>query len=294
MTTPRRKLEFPPLPALSGVVRAVYFEPIALSGERYCIAIVGHTSAGEAIACSTVSPRVARCVIGELGANLVGFSQLVVQDFKIALHAGMALKKWRPPFDRMSLSEAREMDGNDGDQILQAASVNFAMLAHESVPAKVNEEIVAPSADDERQFRESVQLAVQTARPGLARYFGMSFSLAGGTVKNRLDYLSGSYGVCYSTINPSTPKSNLLLRAQSALWKLARARDATGFAQPKTLEIVLWTPQPGLPIFSRQQYGIVDETIKELTTEAAKEELGVLPVHSPRNAGERLLELEAA
>ena len=109
-----------------------------------------------------------------------------------------------------------------------------------------------------------------------------------------VDYLSGSYGVCYSTINPSTPKSNLLLRAQSALWKLARARDATGFTQPKTLEIVLWTPQPGLPIFSRQQYGIVDETIKELTTEAAKEELGVLPVHSPRNAGDRLLELEAA
>jgi hypothetical protein len=294
MTATRRKLEFPPLPAISGVVRAVYFEPIGLSGERYCIAIVGQTSAGEVIARSTVAPRVARCVIGELGANLVGFSQLVVQDFKIALHAGMALKKWRPPFDRMSLSDPREMDGNDGEQVLQAASINFALLAHEAVPAKADEEIVAPSADDERKFRESVQGAVQTARPGLARYFGQSFSLAGGTVKNRLDYLSGSYGVCYSTINPSTPKSNLLLRAQSALWKLARARDATGFAHPKTLEIVLWTPQPGLPIFSEQQYDIIAETVAELTSEAAKETLGVTPVHSPHTAGERLLGFEAA
>ncbi len=294
MTTTRRKLEFPPLPVLSGVVRAVYFEPIAMSGERYCIAIVGQTSSGDAIARSTVSPRVARCVIGELGANLVGFSQLVVQDFRIALHAGMALKKWRPPFDRMSLSDPREMDGNDGDQILRAASINFALLAHEAAPAKADEEIVAPSADDERQFMESVQEAVQTARPGLARYFGQTFSLAGGTVKNRLDYLSGSYGVCYSTINPSTPKSNLLLRAQSALWKLARARDATGFAHPKTLEVVLWTPQPGLPIFSEQQYDIIAETVAELTSEAAKETLGVTPVHSPHTAGERLLEFEAA
>ena len=132
MRAPRRKLEFPPLPALSGVVRAVYFEPIALSGERYCIAIVGQTDGGEAIARSTVSPRVARCVIGELGANLAGFSQLVVRDFKIALQAGMALKKWRPPFDRMSLSDPREMDGNDGDQMLHAASINFALLAHEA------------------------------------------------------------------------------------------------------------------------------------------------------------------
>lgn len=294
MKATRRKLEFPPLPALSGVVRAVYFEPIALSGERYCIAIVGQTFSGEAIARSAVSPRVARCVIGELGANLVGFSQLVVQDFKIALHAGMALEKWHPPFDRMSLSDPREVDGNDGEQMLQAASTNFALLAHEAAPAKTDEDVVSPSADDERKFRESVQEAVQAARPGLARYFGQTFSLAGGTVKNRLDYLSASYGVCYSTINPSTPKSNLLLRAQSALWKLARARDATGFAQPKTLEIVLWTPQPGLPIFSEQQYGIIDETVAELTTEAAEEALGVMSVHSPRTAGERLLELETA
>jgi hypothetical protein len=292
MKTARRKLDFPALAALSGIVRAVYFEPIALSGERYCIAIVGQTASGEAIACSAVSPRVARCVIGELGANLVGFSQLVVQDFKVALHAGVTLNKWRPPFDRMFMSDPREMDGNTGEEVLQAASINFALLAHEVIPAKATDEIVAPSADDERKFRESVQDAVQTARPGLARYFEQSFSLAGGTVKNRLDYLSGSYGVCYSTINPSTPKYNLLPRAQAALWKLARARDATGFAHPKTLEIVLWTPQPGLPIFTEQQYGIIAETVAELTSEAAREELGVTPVHSPHTAGERLLNME--
>lgn len=134
MKATRQKLEFPPLPALSGVVRAVYFEPIALSGERYCIAIVGQTSSGEAIARSTVSPRVTHCVIGELGANLVGFSQLVVQDFKHALHAGMALKKWRPTFNRMSLGDPREVDGNDVEQMLQAASINFALLAHEALP----------------------------------------------------------------------------------------------------------------------------------------------------------------
>lgn len=293
MKVTHRKLVFPPLPALTGIVRAVYFEPIALSGERYCIAIVGQTASGEALVRSTVSPRIARCVIGELGANLVGFSQLVVQDFKVAHHAGRVFEKWRPPFDRMTLGELREVGGNDQDQMLQAASISFALLAHETAPTKADEPVVAPSADDERAFRESVQKTVQSARPGLARFFGQSFSLAGGTVKNRLDYLSASYGVCYSTINPSTPKSNLMLRAQSALWRLARARDATGFAQPKTLEIVLWTPQPGLPIFSAQQYAIVDDTVEELRTEAAKEDLGVWPVHTPGNAGDRLLELEA-
>jgi hypothetical protein len=290
----RRKLDFPPLPALTGVIRAVYFEPIALSGERYCIAVVGRTADGETIARSTVSSRVARCVIGELGANLVGFSQLVVQDFKIALHAGIRLEKWEPPFDRMAMSETRNVDGNSVEEMLRAATVNFAVLAHESMSAKTDEDISAPRADDERKFIGSVQAIVRKTRPGLSRYFGQTFSLAGGTVKNRLDYLSASYGACYSTINPSTSKSNLLPRAQAALWKLARARDATGFAQPKTLEVVLWTPQPDLPIFSRQQYDIVDETVDELTAEAAKEALGVKSVHSPRSAGDRLLQLEAA
>ncbi|MGQ0750998.1 MAG: hypothetical protein ACT4PS_10730 [Betaproteobacteria bacterium] len=270
----------------------MYFEPIALSGERYCIAMVGRTTEGEAIARSTVAPRVARCVIGHLGANLVGFSRLVVKDFKIAMHAGMPLEKWRPPFDRMALSETREFDGNDAEQMLRAASVNFALLAHEPETERTDEEISSPRADDERKFIGSVQALVRKTRPGLVRNFGQTFSLAGGTVKNRVDYLSASYGACYSTINPSTPKSNLLLRAQAALWKLARARDATGFAQPKTLEVVLWTPQSDLPIFSRQQYDIVDETVEELTTEAAKEALGVVSVHSPNNAGERLLRLE--
>lgn len=105
-----------------------------MSGERYCIAIVGQISNGEAIARSTVSPRVARGVIGEMGANLVGFSQLVVQDFKTELHAGMTLKKWRPPFNRMYLGDLRKVDGNDGEQMLQAASINFALLARETAP----------------------------------------------------------------------------------------------------------------------------------------------------------------
>jgi hypothetical protein len=118
--------------------------------------------------------------------------------------------------------------------------------------------------------------------------------LAGGSVQNRLDYMSASYGVCYSTVNPFTSKTNLLPRAQSALWRLARARDASGFAPPKVLEIVLWTPQPGQPIFSSQHYELVDETVDELRSEAIKENLGVTTVFSPDLAGERLLSMEAA
>lgn len=294
MKITQKKLRFPSLPSLVGSVRAVYFEPIALSGERYCIAIVGVTASGEGIARSTVSPRVSRCVIGELGANLVGFAQLVVQDFTVSLGKGKRFQSWRPPFDRMSLSEPREVDGGSSEQILQVATMMFAMLAHESEPNMADDDITVPSADDERQFRDSVRHAVEQVRPGLVHYFGRTFSLTGGSVQNRVDYMSATYGVCYSTINPFTSKSNLLPRAQSALWRLARARDASGFAPPELLEIVLWTPQPGQPIFSRQQYEIVDETVAELTSEAQRENLGVITVSSPHLAGERLLSVESA
>ena len=294
MKIAQKKLKFPPLPALTSNVRAVYFEPIALSGERYCIAVVGSTSAGDAIARSAVSPRVARCVIGELGANLVGFSQLVVQDFQFSISHGISYESWAPPFDRMYLGECRDIDGDTPEQILQVATMTFAMLAHETESDLAEQSIIIPSADDERQFRDSVRHTVEQVRPGLARYFGQTFSLTGGRALNRIDYMSASYGVCYSTINPYTAKANLMPRAQAALWRLARARDASGFTPPTVLEIVLWTPQPGQPIFSRQHYDIVDETVAELRSEAERDDLGVMTVFTPDSAGERLLSLENA
>jgi hypothetical protein len=292
MNAAQKRLSFPPLPSETGTVRAVYFEPIPLSGERYCIAVVGCTQQGDPLARSAVSPAVARYVIGELGANLVGFAQLVVEDFRLAITHGIPFDAWHPPFDRMFLSDPKEADGDTSEDIIRSAMLSYAMLAREGPAAGVESADAIPSADDEREFREKVKRRVERTRPGLARYFGVSYSLTGGSVMNRVDYLSASYGVCYSTINPFTTKANLMPRAQSALWRLARVRDATGFGSPKRLEMVLWTPEPDQPIFSKQHYQIVEETVAELTSEAKREKLGVITVSSYIKAGERLLSME--
>ena len=293
MSTVLDKLVFPKLPTLHGSVRPVFFEPLTGSGERYCIAFVGQTIDGEPISGTAVSHRVARRVIGELGANLVGFSQMVVQDYMVSTRKGVTPSEWHPPFQRMFLGEPRDLSGDSAEDLLRGASLLFAFLAQEQADQTSEVEPAVPAADEENEFRDRVRVAVEMARPGLREYFGRAYSLVGGSVRNRVDYMSSSYGVCFSALNPLTPKGRLLDRAQTALWRLARARDAVELTPPEVLEIVLWTPPAGLPIYKEQHYGLVSETVEELKAEASREQLGVFPVHTSDAAGERILEFEA-
>lgn len=141
------EFSFPLLPTLQGSVRPVYFEPLTGSGERYCIAFVGQTIDGEPISGTAVSHRVACHVIGDLGPNLVGFSQMVVQDYMASTKKGVAPSEWHPPFQRMFLGEPRDLAGDIPGDLLRGASLLFAFLAQEQADPTSEVESMVPGTE---------------------------------------------------------------------------------------------------------------------------------------------------
>ncbi len=134
---------------------------------------------------------------------------------------------------------------------------------------------------------------VAQARPGLLSGFRRKFSLSGKSSGSEIDFVGSHYATCFAAINPKGAMSGRTRNASAALWRLARARDAFGFAAPATIELTAWTPLPGLPLYTRQEYSVVKETLQELSAQAAREELLIFSAPNAEIASRRLLEVEA-
>ena len=93
-------------------------------------------------------------------------------------------------------------------------------------------------------------------------------------------------------MNPKTRAITRVQSASAALWRLARAREAFGFASPSVVELTAWVPPEGLPIYTASEYQIVRETVAELRAQAAKEQIEIFAASDVHAACERLLNKE--
>jgi len=292
-----KNIQFPELGALRGRAAGVLLEPLPGSGERYCVAVVGAVRRGAVGARETVNPRIARYMLGgDLAGSLYSFAQVVVRDFSHLAKAA-DVKKWLPPFNGMYLTSWRDFQVRDLDDLLLQASMTFATLAHGEPVDEIDEEFTTtstPRATDESAFRENVRRIVKARTPDLDVYFDQEISASGSERATfKMDYLSPHLAACFTAINPITPHKHLLSRAQTCLWRVARARDSGHLFKPKKGNLIAWLPEPGLPIFTHKHYELIREIQAELTYEAKKDDIEIVSMYRDINAAEHLITSEA-
>jgi hypothetical protein len=276
---------------LSGRARPVLLRVSEL-GELIAIAMVGTTESGTAFS-RAASPRIMKCLPTEVGQACHAFGAIVTLDYMAWCHANKAVEQWTPPLGGLHLGQWIDLDGQNDEAVAHAAVTLCALYA--DPPYQTAEEssaVVVPRTSEESRFLELVRNEVVRRRPGLKGGFRKAFSLTGKEVGGEIDFVGSHYATCYSAINP---KGKAVLRVQTAsaaLWRLARARDAFGFAAPSAFELTAWIPPKGQPIFSDRDYQVVEETVAELTAEAKREDLGVFTATDPAVACERLIGLE--
>lgn len=280
---------FPPLPAYTGQVAPVYYEPIAGSGERYCIAVLAVGDDGRAAAVNSVHGRLP--CLGEVGASIAGFGGRIAAHFNQFVADGTSPGEWRPPFQQMMIGEWRRSRGSDVFAMAAANIATLATLGHggedETLP---DEPLVRPVSKELTNFIRSLKDRVARKRSDLAELFGQHYSLTRTRhAQTTVDYLSQKYAACYAVLNPKA--RNIRLYANDSLWRLAGLRDASLF-RPRTIEAVVWVPDENLPLFSPEEHEIAREHAAELKAEAKREEIDVATVTTPEEAAGRLLAAE--
>jgi hypothetical protein len=267
--------------------------PVGRVGERLAIAVIGVLGSGKAIA-RPVTPRVLSCLPRDLGHSCLTFGSLVAADFLDWCDNGASPTEWTPPLGGLVLDNWFDIESDDVGAIEQVALSLCALHPDELLSqSHGDKQLAAPRSREEARFLESVRTDVIRIRPALDAGFRKAFSLTGKAVGSEVDFVGSSYATCYAAINPRGRIATRVLSASAGLWRLARAREAFGFAGPAVIELTAWVPPKDLPLFSASDYTAVDETIAELREQAKREELHVHSVSDVASASRRLISAEA-
>jgi hypothetical protein len=271
--------------------RPVYL-PIGRLDERICIAFVGMSPTLGAWARAT-APRPLAGLPNDLGHAVCTFGGLVAADYQAWCARGHAPEGWSPPIAGLTVGEFVLVEGFDIDDALRVAcSLAGLVPSHDAVAPNQEVAPTNPRSSEEKRFLESIEVEIGKSRPGLAKGFRRSFSLTGKAIGGEIDFVGAHYVTCYAAINPRGKALGRVQVASAALWRLARARDAFGFATPALIELTAWVPPLGLPIYTEVQYRIAAETVAELREQAKREQLDVFEVPDASTACRRLLDAE--
>lgn len=281
---------FPAAPEVEAVARLVLM-PLGHGIETLAIAVIGRFGDGMAFARPVVSAPLA-CLPNDLGAAVFSFGGIVAADY--LRNAELSVQAvWEPPLVGLHVSEEFLADGHDKESAIAAALSTCALYAQRDKVAPAVCPLV-PRGQDEIRFLSSVRKVVLERRPALQDSFGKKFNLSGHGPGGEIDFVGNHYATTFAAINPKSKGKLRTTRASAALWNLARARDAFGFAAPQLIELTAWIPPKGLPIYSQSEYAAVDEVVEELTAQARREELEVFAASDTGVACRRLLSVEAS
>ncbi|MGX6570583.1 hypothetical protein OOOCML_33045 (plasmid) [Cupriavidus necator H16] len=261
------------------------------SGEALAIAVLGQYSDCTPFA-RVVTPKILKCLPQELGHACHTFGTLLVADYLSWSNSGKEFADWRAPLGGIRLGEPFDIDAEDEEGVVVRA-LDRCSLYRGRVDLASRAEETDPRPIHEARFAKSVKDEVLSVAPTLAQGFNRSFSLTGTTSGFSIDYVGHAYATCYAAINPKAKSMVRNKTAAAALWRLARARDAFGFATPESIELTAWIPAPGQPIYSDSEYAEVSDILYELREQAKREDLQVFSAYDAKRACSRLLAEEA-
>ncbi|WP_175970892.1 hypothetical protein [Burkholderia sp. BCC0322] len=281
------------LPAETANARLLKLQ-MSATGESIAIAVVGCFESGKPFA-RTVTSRILRCLPRDLGRACHAFGNLLVADYmSSSLVAEGRGSEWKPPLVGIEIGPEFLVEADDEESAIVSALERCALFSPPGEQVGTVVEEAAPRSTDERRFVQAVKAEVLHRNPSLGVGFNRTFSLTHASREFSIDYVGHAYATCYAAINPKGRSRVRLNTASAGLWRLARARDAFGFAAPEQIELTAWVPAPGLPIYRESEYAALNDVVAELREQARRESLSVFTAHDIHSASSRLISEEVA
>lgn len=215
----------PPLPAYQASYKAVYFEPMSLSGERFTVGILVQ-SENEYKVIQTISAKTLKCMYGSKYQQARNLIMLVLDSAKEYLKQGKTLSDWQPIMGGFYSTETRVTRSSNGiDGILFQAITLFSSLYSGVLVDGALSDLNGDNDDAEEEAASKLITSIRSNLGGKYQdRFHKSVDLLKGNTKITVDYLGVELNAAISNFDVKAPKT-AFSAAKVKLFDLERLRE---------------------------------------------------------------------
>ncbi|PJK00813.1 hypothetical protein CO641_02255 [Lysobacteraceae bacterium NML91-0213] len=269
--------------------RALFWEPVAGTGERLMVGVVYHFGEGWG-GRRILRDDVLTALYGKAADGARKLIDVALEMYVAAARAGGSLDRLDVSLGGLHPSELRETAALSVNDLLRIAALQYSSLANLDALDDADESDGPGDEEITRRFSTDIRQAVTNLRPELRQYFGRTSVLVEGGELVRFGYASTRVLAHFSVLNPLRHGASLR-DARGRLWELDKGRRVG--RQPKAA-LISGMQRDDDPVLGDRQRARLHEMRHELGREA--ESAGVIfrTVVSAESGAGQLIELETA
>jgi hypothetical protein len=295
--------DFPILsPTVEGTWAPILLRPIIASPEQYVIAVVAVSALGFHIERANQFDRL-ECLFGDSAGDLIFVAEAAIDAFHrdVASRGREALTSFRPAFSGIELGEPRIGQGRSLEELARLWMTNLSSLySNPSTDigaelAVVGNQLPVPSRPV--PLPNLVMDFVVQQRPALLQFFAPSVRRGSARRRARsvhgvmVDFAGPRLRANFGSLTPSGYVA-AVDGIKRMLWDLKLDRDTRSGKDRFHQMLVQHIPETQLT--SARHIERIRDGLKDLQEQAAREEIGLLPMTSIEQIGRHVLEFEEA
>lgn len=281
-------ITLPQLPEYRAQWRALYFETIPGSGERFTFAIMARGQDGQMDIRDTLRPGALRTLFGPQGEVMHGLMIRAILAIKKRLDAQ---EDWlQLPFilSNIQPGPVRDTLADNFEQVFDQAVRLSASLGHSSIGASVSS---ALNLDEELQsWAGRIKSFVEAMQAELIKNFNLNIREGNTkTIKAKIGFMYGNYAANFGVIHTRSDRiSGDITAIKKKLWDLDQLRH-NNMAPPREVEIIVGHAPLELIKTQPRMMKTLQDKLDTLSHEAANKNIVVFKTSDVRIAAEHIV-----
>lgn len=280
----------------------IYLSPIMGSPERLVVAVAVASERGFHLEAANALKRL-ECLYGPSAETALFAIEVATEELTTALAASgpSALTEGTLVFSGVTVGQVLEGEARTEKDLAITWMNALSSLYRTNEP--MNEERGVVDLDPTRASQPDrlpvlVLDHVRTVAPPLIEYFSDEIRshrrrrATSGIAGINIDYAGSKYVANFATLQVST-RAHSVDRIKRKMFDLKVRRDADhGLFEPRTHEMIVFTPPLDSPLITEGQRSRLDEALEDLTEQSKTEGFALLAMHAVPEIGHRLLQSE--
>lgn len=264
--------------------RALFWEPVAGTGERLAVGVV-YEFGGKWAATRIIRDDVLDALYGKQSSAARSLIDHSLSIYQAAAAAG-GIEHLDVSLGGLFPTELRQTEATSIPDVLRTAALLYSSLAQVD-RFELDDEADMPLPEEvNRRFSTDVKLLVANIRPEMAKCFGQGGRLTEGGQVVRFGFFSPKAVLHFSVLHPARQSASVR-DGRARLWELHRAREASGIPIAALIMSMPRLDDPTLGKKQQQQF-LVNKI--ELEKEALGAQIQLHAVTTASEAADRVIE----
>ncbi|MFP2422199.1 hypothetical protein ACLEXA_11755 [Pseudescherichia vulneris] len=278
---------FPSKPVYHGKWWAISFEPIVGSGERINAIVVAKGDDGRHDVIQSIRDDVLDALYGIKSDGIKDMLSWVRQSIISHITDNNDVDSWASPISGFKVSKsAQALDDNLSGIFRQAIRLS-ASLGTLSLEAERDEEDEQVGQKQTEQWATRIFDESKILNPALNGYFGSRVRLSGVNVHTKFGFYNDIYASNFGLIVPSRLSASINT-IKAKVYDLESLKKSSMVLKPETVDIIVGIPSFDDPTIPQKTVEKMRSHQDEMTELASKEGINFIPVHSAKQAAERI------